>query len=220
MRNQLSIVMFAVLALSLVFSACGPATTPTPQTLVQTQIQTQIVVVTPTPGPAAPTPLPAGSVQINGAGATFPLPVYTEWTYAYQYVDPSVVINYQGIGSGGGKKGIVDGTIDFAGSDSLLKDEEYTAGVDLQMYPMLAGAVVPIYNIKLAQDLPAGMTLPEMALRFILNNSTVSTIIPGMRKRAHVEANITAGNSGPLPASLHAELRKHRWDRQPAKWSQ
>lgn len=60
--------------------------------------------------------LPAGSVQINGAGATFPLPVYTEWTYAYQSVDPSVSINYQGIGSGGGKKAIIDGTVDFAGS--------------------------------------------------------------------------------------------------------
>jgi phosphate transport system substrate-binding protein len=88
----------------------------------------------------APT-LPAGSVQINGAGATFPLPVYTEWIFAYQYVDPSVTINYQGIGSGGGKKAIVDNTVDFAGSDSLLVDDEYTAGKDLQMYPMVAGAM-------------------------------------------------------------------------------
>ncbi len=101
-------------------------------------------------GTAAPqTPqLAAGSVQLNGAGATFPLPVYTEWVYAYQYVDPSVTINYQGIGSGGGKKAIVDNTVDFAGSDSLLTDDEYTAGMDLQMYPMVAGAVVPIYNIE------------------------------------------------------------------------
>jgi phosphate transport system substrate-binding protein len=111
-----------------------------------------------------PADLPAGSVQINGAGATFPLPVYTEWTYAYQYVDPSVAINYQGIGSGGGKKGIVDGTIDFAGSDSLLKDEEYTAGKNLQMYPVLAGAVVPIYNIKFAKDVPADVKLPALVL--------------------------------------------------------
>ncbi|OGN75746.1 MAG: phosphate ABC transporter substrate-binding protein PstS [Chloroflexi bacterium GWB2_49_20] len=109
-------------------------------------------------------PLPAGSVQINGAGATFPLPVYTEWAYAYQYVDPSVVINYQGIGSGGGKKGILDGTIDFAGSDSLLKDEEYTAGADLQMYPMLAGAVVNVYNIQWAKEIPTGTTLPALVL--------------------------------------------------------
>ncbi len=77
------------------------------------------MVITATPAPQA-TALPAGSVQINGAGATFPLPVYTEWIYAYQYVDPSVTINYQGIGSGGGKKAIIDDTVDFAGSDSLL----------------------------------------------------------------------------------------------------
>jgi phosphate transport system substrate-binding protein len=130
-------------------------------------VQTQIVekVVTPTTDPNAPAELPAGSVQINGAGATFPLPVYTEWTYAYQYVDPSVAINYQGIGSGGGKKGIIDGTIDFAGSDSLLKDpDEYTAGKDLQMYPMLAGAVAVIYNFKPAKDYPKDFKAPALVL--------------------------------------------------------
>jgi aryl-alcohol dehydrogenase-like predicted oxidoreductase len=58
-----------------------------------------------------------------------------------------------------------------------------------------------------------GMTLPDMALRFILNNSDVATTIPGMRKRAHVQANLAASDRGPLPAALHAELRKHRWDR-------
>jgi aryl-alcohol dehydrogenase-like predicted oxidoreductase len=66
----------------------------------------------------------------------------------------------------------------------------------------------------------AGLALPEMALRFILNNPTVSTIIPGMRKVRHVEANLDASAAGPLPADLHAELRKHRWERQPTQWSQ
>jgi aryl-alcohol dehydrogenase-like predicted oxidoreductase len=65
-----------------------------------------------------------------------------------------------------------------------------------------------------------GLAMPEMALRFILNNSDVSTIIPGMRKRRHVEVNIAAGERGPLGDALHAELRKHRWDRTPTKWSQ
>lgn len=65
-----------------------------------------------------------------------------------------------------------------------------------------------------------GMTMPEMALRFILNNSDVATIIPGMRKRRNVDSNIAAGDKGPLPAALHAELRKHRWERTPTKWSQ
>jgi aryl-alcohol dehydrogenase-like predicted oxidoreductase len=67
---------------------------------------------------------------------------------------------------------------------------------------------------------PAEMTMPEMALRFILNNPTVSTIIPGMRKIRHVEANIAASDAGPLPDELHTKLRAHRWDRQPTKWSQ
>jgi len=67
---------------------------------------------------------------------------------------------------------------------------------------------------------PAGSTLPEMALRFILNNPDVSTIIPGMRKIRNVDANLAASDKGPLPAPLHAKLRPHRWDRTPTKWSQ
>jgi aryl-alcohol dehydrogenase-like predicted oxidoreductase len=65
-----------------------------------------------------------------------------------------------------------------------------------------------------------GMTLPEMALRFILNNPDVATIIPGMRKLKNVDGNVAADNKGPLPAELHAELRKHRWVRTPSNWSQ
>jgi aryl-alcohol dehydrogenase-like predicted oxidoreductase len=67
---------------------------------------------------------------------------------------------------------------------------------------------------------PEGMTMPEMAMRFILNNPTVSTIIPGMRKLRHVESNIACSDAGPLPADLHEKLRAHRWDRQPTEWSQ
>jgi aryl-alcohol dehydrogenase-like predicted oxidoreductase len=66
---------------------------------------------------------------------------------------------------------------------------------------------------------PAGMSLPEMALRFILSNPMVGTVIPGMRKVAHVRANMAAGDGKPLPAGLMKELRKHRWDREPAPWS-
>jgi aryl-alcohol dehydrogenase-like predicted oxidoreductase len=66
---------------------------------------------------------------------------------------------------------------------------------------------------------PAGMTLPEMALRFILANRDVSTIIPGMRKIKNVEANLAASDRGPLPEPLQKELRKHRWERKPTSWS-
>ena len=65
----------------------------------------------------------------------------------------------------------------------------------------------------------AGIPMPEMALRFILNNPAVSTIIPGMRKPAHVDSNIAASNAGPLPDGLLGELRRHRWERKPASWS-
>jgi aryl-alcohol dehydrogenase-like predicted oxidoreductase len=65
-----------------------------------------------------------------------------------------------------------------------------------------------------------GMNMPEMALRFILNNNDVATIIPGMRKTRHVEFNLAASAKGPLPAVLHAELRHYRWDRTPTQWSQ
>ena len=67
---------------------------------------------------------------------------------------------------------------------------------------------------------PAGMTLPEMALRFILNNPAVNTVIPGMRKPRHVEANLACSDLGPLPEDLHNQLRLHRWVRTPTHWSQ
>ena len=67
---------------------------------------------------------------------------------------------------------------------------------------------------------PAGMTMPEMALRFILNEPRVHTIIPGMRKANHVKMNIAASDSGPLSTELHETLMEHRWDRTPTEWSQ
>ena len=67
--------------------------------------------------------------------------------------------------------------------------------------------------------LPEGMTLPELALRFILGNDDVSVVIPGMRSPAHVRANVAAGERGPLPRDLMEALRLHRWDREPAWWS-
>jgi len=67
---------------------------------------------------------------------------------------------------------------------------------------------------------PAGSTMPEMALRFILANPVVSTTIPGMRKVKNVEANCRASVAGPLPADLRQKLQAHRWDRNPTAWSQ
>ncbi|NMC12551.1 MAG: phosphate ABC transporter substrate-binding protein PstS, partial [Chloroflexi bacterium] len=171
MKTSYQIVIL-MMAASLLFGACGqaPATPIEPQVVEVTRIvegTPQTIVITAT-AEAEPTPLPAGSISINGAGATFPLPVYTEWIYAYQYIDPAVTLNYQGIGSGGGKKAIIDNTVDFAGTDSLLKEDEYAAGKDLQMLPMLAGAVVPIYNIE---GITTTITLDRPTLVGIYNAS-------------------------------------------------
>jgi aryl-alcohol dehydrogenase-like predicted oxidoreductase len=72
---------------------------------------------------------------------------------------------------------------------------------------------------RLKPLVPPGMTMPEMALRWILASPAVDTIIPGMRKAKHVRANAAAGDGRLLPPELMQELRKHRWDRVPAAWS-
>jgi aryl-alcohol dehydrogenase-like predicted oxidoreductase len=73
---------------------------------------------------------------------------------------------------------------------------------------------------KLRPLVPEGMTMPEMALRFILNHPAVGTVIPGMRRTEHVRANLAVGDGRRLPESLVAALRAHRWDRKPTWWSQ
>ena len=68
--------------------------------------------------------------------------------------------------------------------------------------------------------IPEGMDMPEMALRFILSNPDVGTIIPGMRKIKHVQSNISCSDGQGLPKAKMDELRNHRWERQPTEWSQ
>jgi aryl-alcohol dehydrogenase-like predicted oxidoreductase len=72
---------------------------------------------------------------------------------------------------------------------------------------------------KLKKIVPPGMTLPEMALRFILADQDVSTIIAGMRKLVHVRENMKTSDEAPLDPALIRKLREHRWDRKPTRWS-
>ena len=72
---------------------------------------------------------------------------------------------------------------------------------------------------RLKALVPEGMSLPEMALRFILSNPDVSTTIAGMRKPEHVRGNLACSDAGPLSAGLLAELKRQRWDRKPRPWS-
>ena len=68
--------------------------------------------------------------------------------------------------------------------------------------------------------LPTDRTLPEVALKFIVQNKTVSTVIPGMRKTRHVNLNMSVASDYHLPENLMGELQQHRWDRVPTEWSQ
>ncbi|MEM5382517.1 phosphate ABC transporter substrate-binding protein PstS [Paraburkholderia phymatum] len=87
----------------------------------------------------------AQAADITGAGSTFAAPIYTKWADAYQKTGGGKV-NYQGIGSSGGIKQIVAKTVDFAGSDAPLKDDEL-AKDGLFQFPTVVGGVVPVVNI-------------------------------------------------------------------------
>jgi len=97
--------------------------------------------------------LPAfGQLSLTGAGATFPEPMYTKWFDDYRKVHPDVQINYQGIGSGGGIRGVTEGTVDFGATDGPMTDEQLKAfrdkrGCGVLHFPTVLGGVVPVYNI-------------------------------------------------------------------------
>jgi aryl-alcohol dehydrogenase-like predicted oxidoreductase len=103
----------------------------------------------------------------------------------------------------------------------LTKDSKWPKGDWRNTYFVPENLNACVERADLLKPLvPNGMTMAEMALRFILGESTVSTIIPGMRKTEHVEMNIATSDAGLLEPSLMDELKKHRWDREPTEWSQ
>jgi len=87
----------------------------------------------------------AHAADITGAGSTFAAPIYTKWADAYQKSGGGKV-NYQGIGSSGGIKQIQAKTVDFAGSDAPMKDEDL-AKAGLFQFPTVVGGVVPAINV-------------------------------------------------------------------------
>ena len=85
---------------------------------------------------------------LNGAGATFPYPMYSKWFSEYHKVHPDVEINYQSIGSGGGIRQVLAGTVDFGASDGPMTDEQLAqAKTKILHVPTVLGADVPAYNI-------------------------------------------------------------------------
>ena len=88
------------------------------------------------------------AITLNGAGATFPFPLIDTWRVEYQSVNPSVSINYQSIGSGGGVRQFTERTVDFAGTDAPLTEQEMQALPSTPVHiPETIGSVVAAYNI-------------------------------------------------------------------------
>jgi phosphate transport system substrate-binding protein len=98
---------------------------------------------------------PAGAeVTLSGAGATFPQPLYERYSKEIKKDRPDLKINYQGIGSGGGVKQTIAGTVDFGASDAAMTDEEIgkvPGGV--LMIPTAGGAVSVVYNLAGVENL-------------------------------------------------------------------
>src|SRR5437899_7103869 len=96
----------------------------------------------------------SAQMMINGAGATFPYPIYSKWFDEYAKVDPSVRLNYQSIGSGGGQKQILAETVDFGASDGPMSDENLAKAPGKILHiPTAAGADGLTYNLPGAPKL-------------------------------------------------------------------
>ncbi len=126
-----------------------------------------------------------GTVALNGAGATFPYPLYTKWIDAYHSVNPNVRINYQSIGSGGGVRQIVAGTVDFGASDVPAEPEEQRgAAGPIVHVPTAVGCVVVSYSV---QGLSAPLRLtPELLAAIYLgqvarwSDAALAAVNPGV----------------------------------------
>lgn len=130
----------------------------------------------------------AGDVRLQGAGATFPNPLYQRWVSEYQKTHPTVKIDYQSIGSGGGIKNITEKTVQFAGSDAPMSKKELEAvtggAANIVEIPSVAGAVVPAYNLPdVKSDLKfSGDVLAQIFMGTISkwNDPKIADLNPGV----------------------------------------
>ena len=127
----------------------------------------------------------AAQVQLNGAGATFPNIIYSKWMLTFNQANPTIQLNYQSIGSGGGIRQFSDGTVDFGGTDAPMTDSAIAAiqGNVLHI-PTVLGAIVATYNLpgvtqqlKFTPDVLADIFLGKVTK---WNDARLATINPGV----------------------------------------
>lgn len=110
----------------------------------------------------------SAEVTLNGAGASFPAPMYNKFIEEYTRIKPEVKINYKSVGSGAGIKALSEGTVDFGGTDSPMKDEQIqkATGGHIVHIPTVMGGVVPIYSVD-GVSKPLNFTGPVLADIFL-----------------------------------------------------
>ncbi|HYW38424.1 MAG TPA: phosphate ABC transporter substrate-binding protein PstS [Terriglobales bacterium] len=126
-----------------------------------------------------------GQTTLNGAGATFPYPMYSKWFSEYNKLHPDVQINYQSIGSGGGIRQVLNGTVDFGASDGPMSDEQLAQSKTKILHiPTVMGAVVPAYNVpgmsgevKFTPEALAGIFLGKIQN---WNDPAITKVNPGV----------------------------------------
>src|SRR3990170_1214219 len=126
-------------------------------------------------------------LKLNGAGATFPYVIYSKWFDVY-HIKTDIQFNYQSIGSGGGIKQVIEGTVDFGASDGPMSDDQLKEaktkqGVDVLHIPTVMGAVVVTYNVeeigkdlRLTPNVLAAIFMGEITM---WNDTRISSINPG-----------------------------------------
>jgi phosphate transport system substrate-binding protein len=126
-----------------------------------------------------------GQTTLNGAGATFPYPIYSKWFAEYHKLHPEIEINYQSIGSGGGIRQVIAGTVEFGAADVPMTDDQLkeVKGKILHI-PTVLGAAVPAYNvpgvtgdIKFTPEALAGIFLGTIGK---WNDKAIASVNPGV----------------------------------------
>src|ERR1700736_6303261 len=130
--------------------------------------------------------LPAlGQANLNGAGATFPYPIYSKWFSEYHKLHPDIQINHQPIGSGGGIRQVIAGTVDFGATDGPMTDDQLReAKIKILHVPTVLGAAVPAYNVpgvtgelKFTPQVLAGIFLGTITN---WNDKAIASVNPGV----------------------------------------
>ncbi len=126
-----------------------------------------------------------GQTTLNGAGATFPNPMYSKWFSEYHKLHSEVQVNYQSIGSGGGIRQVIAGTVDFGASDMAMTDKQLQeAKTKILNIPTVLGADVPAYNVpgvsgdlKFTPEALAGIFLGKISK---WNDKAIAAANPGV----------------------------------------